>query len=165
MLLKYFYRDQLRLDIMNKFNYFLLLKIPQIKKIIILFKFADFKSFFLNVLVIKFIGVSNYYVTSKYRRFSLLLKLKNGKPVRFKVTLKNILMEKFFIVLVKEIFPYVRPLNFNIFNFSVPNYFLFKKLSKFFRILDLLTALQIVIVFNSNSLNENLYIKRNLKIF
>ena len=61
IVLNNFYQNHLKFDIINKFNYFLLLKIPQIKKIILTVDFKNFHFLSINILLLKFICKKNKY--------------------------------------------------------------------------------------------------------
>ena len=75
-------------------------------------------------------------------------------------------MERFFNILIVEVLPFIsKSFDFTIIFFNIKNLFLFKKLEKFFNVLNKLNKIQIAIIYNNNDFKETQYINQNFKMF
>jgi large subunit ribosomal protein L5 len=148
--LNYFYKKTLKFDLINKFYYTNLKKLPQIKKVVLNFscKTTEIKTLSKHLLALELITNQKSVLTvSKHP--NLALKIKKGNPSGCKLTLRKNLMINFLSRSFTEIFPLIKnftgintykrvtktTLSFVItdtlhFSELSTNYYLFKNLSK-----------------------------------
>ena len=148
--LNYFYTKTLKFDLINKFHYTDLKKLPKLKKVILNFscKTTELKTLATHLLALEVITTQKGILTvSKHP--NLLLKIRKGNPTGCKLTLKKTLILNFLSKSLNEIFPKIKnfdgitvhqkvektTLSFVIkdtLNFSelTENYYLFNNLSK-----------------------------------
>lgn len=103
--LNYFYKRTLRFDLINKFYYTDLKKLPKLKKIILNFscKTTELKSLATNLLALELITNQKGILTIS-KRPNLLLKIRKGNPIGGKLSLRKALMLNFVSKSFNEIF-------------------------------------------------------------
>jgi large subunit ribosomal protein L5 len=110
--LKYFHNKTLKFDLINKFYYTDLKKLPKLKKVVInsSCKTAELKTLATNLLALELITNQRGILTVS-KRPNLLLKIRKGDPTGCKLTLKKPSMLNFFSKSLNEVFPKIK--NFN----------------------------------------------------
>lgn len=110
--LEYFYKRTLQFDLINKFYYTDLKKLPKLKKIILNFscKTTELKSLATNLLALELITNQKGILTVS-KRPNLLLRIRKGNPAGCKLTLKKTKMLNFIFKSLNEVFSKIK--NFN----------------------------------------------------
>ena len=107
--LNYFYNKNLKLDLINKFFYTDLKKLPKLKKIIVNFQCetTELKSIASSLLALELITKQKGILT-KAKQPNLFLKIRKGNPKGCKLFIKKTSMLKFFTKNIIEIFPKIK---------------------------------------------------------
>lgn len=161
-------------DLINKFGYGTLTKIPRIKKIILNFgnPSMDLKDLTAALLALELITGQrgNVSISSKP---NLMLKIRRGSPVGCNIILTGDSMYKFIFKLVFEVFPGVKEFtSFKVskkltkksFSFSLNDLTSFKELSKQFYFFSKLPPLNVVCLCNSTTKLELVYLLKSFKL-
>ena len=163
-MLKLFYQNNLKYDIINKFCYFSISKIPKLKKLILIFNSENFNSFLVKSILLKFICKKNVNSFKNLNKSNILVKIKKGHPIQYYMVLKNNCLENFLETLFKN------PRHFSILVNSlsslaihIKNFYLFKKLEKLFNIINNLRNIKINLIFYNQRKQEIQYIVKNFK--
>jgi large subunit ribosomal protein L5 len=136
--LEYYYNNIIKKDLINRFNYKSIKKIPKLKKIVVNFgcKSFDLKKLASSSLSLQLITTKGG-VLSVSKKPNLLLKIRKGNPVGCKLFLTKYLMYEFFAKLIQDIFPRIKNKkqikNFffaGSFTYNIENALLFKELEK-----------------------------------
>ena len=149
--LAYFYNKTLKFDLINKFYYTDLKKLPKLKKVVLnsSCKTTELKALATNLLALELITNQRGILTVS-KRPNLLLKIRKGNPTGCKLTLRKFSMLHFFFKSLNEVFPRIK-------NFD--GITIHRKVEK--------KACSIVIknVLNFNELSEHYYLFNNLSNF
>jgi large subunit ribosomal protein L5 len=169
-----YYNNILKYDLINKFQYTKLKKIPKIHKIIlnIRFKKSTVKQLSATLLALELItNKKGKFVTAK--KPNLFLKIRKGFPIGCKITLTKKLMYNFLTKLITEIFPkFKASLQINkkktkydyIISYHLKNNLLFVELEQNYNFFyNILTDLKITILSYKTSQNEFLYLINSFK--
>lgn len=148
-----FYTNILKFDLINKFNYYSLFKIPKIIKFNLIFKSKNFKNLLISLVILKIISNKN----SKF-----LLSFKKGIFMNSKVFFKYKLLNKVFKIIIVEFLPFVSFSDFHF--FYIDNLVLFEKLKKLITINKISAKMKIIIILNNKIKQEFSFITKNLKI-
>ena len=107
--LDYFYRKNLKFDLINKFYYKNLKELPKLKKIVLNFscKTTELKPLATNLLALQLITNQKGVLTTS-KRPNLLLKIKKGNPIGCKITLKKTSVLNFFNKTLNEVLPKIK---------------------------------------------------------
>ena len=146
--LNYFYKKTLKFDLINKFYYTDLKKLPRLKKIVLNFscRTTEIKKLSTHLLALELISNQKSILTTS-KHPNLALKIKKGNPSGCKLTLRKNHMINFLSKSFNEIFPLIK-------NFSgIDTYKRVKKNTLSFVITDTL---------NFSELNTNYYLFKNL---
>ena len=173
--LEYFYNNNFKYDLINKFYYANIKKIPTITKIILNFKCNnnDLKNLSSTMLAIEIITNQKGTLT-KSKHSIVYLKIRKGNPTGCKVILKKKLLINFLTNQLIEILPKTKNFNVknnkqmvkktNTFSYKIKNNFYFSKLENHYYLFNSLPTLNITIVTNTNNKNEILFILKTFKI-
>lgn len=103
--LNYFYKRTLKFDLINKFYYLNLKKLPELKKIILNFscKTTELKSLATSLLALELVAKQKGILTVS-KRPNLLLKIRKGNPAGCKLSLRKSSMLNFFSKSFNEVF-------------------------------------------------------------
>lgn len=173
-LLENYYKKVIKYDLINKFLYNHLSNVPELKKIILNFgcKNFDIKNIAAAFLALELITTKKGTVT-KSKRTNVLLKIRKGYPVGCIVILTKTTMYQFFFKLLTEIFPNLKdftgitvPKNSENKNFSLTLMDLinFKELEKQFYLFTNLPPLNIILVTNTKTHKELIYLLNSFKM-
>jgi len=172
-MIRNYYKEIIRYDFLNKFNYKKINQIPKIKKIILNFncKSFDIKKLAITILTLELISTKKS-VATKSKKASINLKIRKGHPVGCKVVLKNKKMEFFLFKLLNKIFPELKNFkglkvqkhnSINSFSFSLKDLINFNELNSNFYLFANLPTLNITVVYNSCTTKELNYFVNVLK--
>jgi large subunit ribosomal protein L5 len=172
--LNYFYTKTLKFDLIHKFYYTELKKIPNLKQIILNFscKATELKTLAIHLLALELISNQKGVVTiSKHP--NLLLKIRKGNPTGCKITLRKARMINFLSKVYTDIVS--KSKNFsgltihqkvtkNAFSFSVKNTLTFTEIGEHYYLFNKLTNLNISFVANVNTKKEMLFLLTSLQL-
>jgi large subunit ribosomal protein L5 len=173
-LLENYYKQIIKYDLINKFFYNQLKDIPELKKIILNFgcKSFDIKNVAAALLSLELITTKQATVT-KSKRANILLKIRKGYPVGCIVILTKGRMYQFFLKLLTEVFPNLKDfkgikasknLKNKSFSMTLLDLINFKELEKQFYLFTNLPPLNIILVTNTKSRKELIYLLNSFKI-
>ena len=171
--IKKYYIQVIVPDLINKFDYGDLTKIPKIKKIILNFgnSSLDLKNLTAALLALELISNKQGKLTLSSKT-NLMLKVRKGVPVGCKIVLVEDLAYQFIFKLIYEVFPNVKRisvlkiskrLNYSNFSFSLKDLTGFNELSKQFYFFSKLPPLNITFIINSSTKLELIYLLKSFK--
>jgi large subunit ribosomal protein L5 len=174
ILLENYYKQVIKYDLINKFFYYQLKDIPELKKIILNFgcKSFEIKSIAASLLSLELITTKQGTIT-RSKRANILLKIRKGYPVGCIVILTKGKMYQFFFKLLTEVFPNLKEfkgikvsknLRNKSFSFTLLDLINFKELEKQFYLFTNLPPLNIILVTNTKTRKELIYLLSSLKI-
>ena len=173
-LLENYYKQVIKYDLINKFFYNQLKDIPELKKIILNFgcKSFEIKNIAAALLSLELITTKQASVT-KSKRANILLKIRKGYPVGCMVILTKNKMYQFFFKLLTEVFPNLKDfkgikvsknLRNKSFSMTLLDLINFKELEKQFYLFTNLPPLNIILVTNTKSRKELIYLLNSFKM-
>lgn len=172
--LRNYYKEVIRYDLLNKFPHSQIEDIPQLKKIVLNFgcKSFDIKTLSVSLLSLELITGQKGALT-RSKRANILLKIRKGNPVGCMVILKKSKMYDFTFKLLIDVFPNLKDfkgihvakkLNITNFSFTLIDLISFKELEKQFYLFSNLPPLNITFVSNTKSKKELLYLLNSFKL-
>lgn len=173
-LLENYYKQVIKHDLINKFFYNQLKDIPELKKIILNFgcKSFEIKNIAAALLSLELVTTKEATVT-KSKRANILLKIRKGYPVGCVVILTKSKMYQFFLKLLTEVFPNLKDfkgikvsknLKNKSFSMTLLDLINFKELEKQFYLFTNLPPLNIILVTNTKSRKELIYLLNSFKM-
>jgi len=173
-LLENYYKQVIKYDLINKFFYSQVRDIPELKKIILNFGCKNFeiKSIAASLLSLELVTTKQGTIT-KSKRANILLKIRKGYPVGCIVVLTKGKMYHFFFKLLTEVFPNLKDFkeinasknlknkSFSLTLFDLIN---FKELEKQFYLFTNLPPLNIILVTNTKTRKELIYLLNSFKM-
>jgi large subunit ribosomal protein L5 len=174
-ILEYYYKKVIVYDLINKFSYNNLKKIPKLKKIVLNFgcKNSEIKNLAASLVSLELIASTGNVKLTKAKRANIFIKIRSGHPVGCKVILRKRKMYDFFFKLLAEIFPVLKEfkgisLNKKInpmsFSFTLKELISFKELETNFYLFSNLPPLNINIITNTKTEKELIYLISSFKI-
>jgi large subunit ribosomal protein L5 len=174
-ILEYYYKKIIVYDLINKFSYDNLKKVPKLKKIVLNFgcKNSEIKNLAAALISLKLISSNEKIELTKAKRANILIQIRSGHPVGCKVVLKNRKMYNFFVKLLTEVFPVLKEfkgiqlnkrLNTTSFSFTLKDLISFKELENNFYLFNNLPPLNINIITNTKTEKELIYLINSFKI-
>ena len=175
-LLENYYHQVIKVDLINKYNYYeTSIDIPKLEKIILNFGSKNLDLFVVSssLLFLELITRKTGNVT-KAKRSNVLLKIRKGNIVGCKVVLTKKEMYDFLLNLLINIFPNLK--NFDgikvvkekllkrSFSFTIIDFVCFKELEKQFYLFSKLPPLNIIILSNTKTKKEMLYLMQSFKL-
>lgn len=172
--LNYFYKKTLKFDLINKFCYADLKKLPKLKQIILNFscKTPELKTIATHLLALQLITKQKGTITIS-KRPNLLLKLRKGNPAGCKVTLRKVSMLNFLYKNVNENFAKTKNFNGvkvntqiekNTLSFSVKNTLNFSELAEHYYLFNRLSNLNLSFVTSAKTKEEMLFLLKSLQV-
>jgi len=170
--LKYYCNNNFQINLINRFNYKNVKKIPRLTKIVLSFgcNSTEFNKIAANLLAIELISNQKGKLT-KSKKNNLLLKIRKGHPIGCKVTFRNQSMLNFLykfnceiITKIKNFQGFKRNCTKNTFTYHIANLFLFEKLEKQFQFFSAIKNLNINFVASSNNKNELIFLLQLLNL-
>lgn len=173
-LLENYYKKVIKYDLINKFFYNKLKDIPELKKIILNFgyKSSEVKNIIAALLSLELITTKQATIT-KSKRANILFKVRKGYPVGCIVVLTKSKMYQFFFKLLTEVFPNLKDfkrikLSKNLknksFSMTLVDLINFKELEKQFYVFTNLPPLNIILITNTKSRKELIYLLNSFKM-
>ncbi len=172
--LNYFYTKTLKFDLINKFHYTDLKKLPKLKEIILNFncKTTELKQLATNLLALELITNQKGIVTMS-KRPNLFLKIKKGSPAGCKVTLKKTSILTFYSKSFTEIFPKIK--NFDgliisqkvektAFSFLIKETLNFSELTEHYYLFNNLTNLNLSFIMTIETKEEMLFFLKSFQV-
>lgn len=171
--LQKYYNNNIKSELINKFNYKKINDIPKLKKIILNFgcKTADIKQLSSSLLAFELI-ISQKGLITKTKYSNILFKIRKGNPTGCKVTLSKFNTFLFFSKMIIEVFPKLKNfsnfsnsknLKINIFSYKLKETFSFYELENHYYLFNNLPMLDVTIITNSKSKNEMIFLLKSLK--
>ena len=173
-ILENYYKKVIQYDLVNKFLYAHLNEIPKLKKIILNFgcKKFDVKNIASALISLELITTKRGSLT-KSKHSNILLKVRKGHPVGCVVVLTKNKMYTFLLKLLSEVFPTLkdfRGLNVSkklgqtSFSFTLKDLICFKELEKQFYLFTDLPPLNIILITNTKTKKELIYLLNSFKL-
>jgi len=170
-ILKKYYDNIMKYNLITKFNYTDLKKIPKIKYIILNFNCKNFelKHLGTSLLALQVLTKKKGILTTA-KKPNIILKIKKGNPIGCKLILKNKLMYHFFSDFIFKILPLLKNTTFkkikktNDITYTLNNTLIFKKLEKNYFIFNNLNNININIITNTKTKKELFFLLKLLKI-
>lgn len=173
-LLENYYKQVIKYDLINKFFYNQLKDVPELKKIVLNFGCIGFetKSIAASLLSLELITTKQGTIT-KSKRANILLKIRKGYPVGCIVVLTKDKMYQFFFKLLTEVFPNLKnfkgiykskKLKNKSFSLTLLDLINFKELEKQFYLFTNLPPLNIILVTNTRTQRELIYLLNSFKM-
>lgn len=172
--LNYFYTKTLKFDLINKFYYTDLKKLPKLKKVILNFscKTTELKTLATHLLALELITVQKGILTVS-KRPNLLLKIRKGNPTGCKLTLKKTSILNFLSKSINEIFPKIK--NFDglsvhqkiektTFSFVIKDTLNFSELTENYYLFNNLSHLSLSFVAAVKEKEEMLFLLKSLQL-
>ena len=172
--LNYFYNKNLKLDLINKFYYTNLKKLPKLKKITLnsSAKTTELKILATNLLALELITNRRGKLTTS-KKPNLLLKVRKGNPTGCKLTLTKNLMFNFLSRLLVELFPKIK--NFDkitisqkiekgSFSFVLKNILNFSELSEHYALFNNVSNVSLSFTTSAKTKNELVFLLKSLQI-
>ena len=172
--LEYFYKRTLKFDLINKFYYTDLKKLPKLKKIVLNFscKTTELKSLAINLLALELITNQKGMLTIS-KRPNLLLKIRKGNPAGCKLTLKKTSMLNFVSKSLNEVFSKIKGFNGisvnqrvekTVISFVIKDTLNFSELSEHYYLFNKLSNLNLSFITSVNTKEEMLFLLKSLQL-
>ena len=172
--LEYYYENIVKYDLLNKFQYKNISRIPKFKKIILNFgcKKSDLKLLMSSSMALELItSQKSTFTDSSIPDISL--KIKKGNPVGCKLTLRKTLMFIFITRLVSEIFPKLKQFNgvqiknrnseIKTISFKFKSSLIFSELENQYQYFNKLPGLNVTVVTNATEYEELYFLLKSFK--
>jgi large subunit ribosomal protein L5 len=168
------YNNILKYDLINKFYYKNHKQIPKLNKIILNFSCKDInlKKLISSIIALELITTQKSIVTTS-KKSNIILKIRKGNPTGCKVTLRKKNMYNFFFRLISEVFSNIKLFEgfsnkkfknkTNSFSFNISKTLFIYELENYYQFFKDLPKLQIVIVTNSLSSFELIFLLKSYK--
>jgi large subunit ribosomal protein L5 len=172
--LEHYYKKIIKQDLINKFNYKTVDKIPKIKKIILNFGCKNFsvQKVAKTLLAMELITTRKGTITIA-QKANILLKIQKGYPAGCKVVLTKTHMYRFLAKLLIEILPKIKDFSTlkinikkNIFSFKLnSSNLILKELEEQYPLFSDLSDLDINIQTNTQTQSELLFLVKSFKLY
>lgn len=168
-ILKYYYEIIIKHDLINKFHYSNIKKIPKLKRIVLSFgcNSSQLKDLTPALLSLELLTEKKSNL-SKSKQANIVLKIKKGQPIGCYIPLTGTKMYKFLFILLVKVFPALKDfkgipvdmknLHTNTISFSINDLTVFKELNTHFYFYNKLPPLSITLVTNTNTKDEFIYL-------
>lgn len=152
-------------DLINKFYYKELKKIPKIQAIVLQFntKKYDLKLLITSMAALELIAGQKGVLT-KSKVASVSFKIRKGQPVGCKITLKKNRMAEFFLRLLNQIKIENKINSLKTFSFKISNVLIFNELEKNYQFFKNLKSLNITIITSATCKEDFYFLLQSLKI-
>lgn len=175
---EHYFQTVIKYDLINKFQYTNVKKLPKLKKIVLNFncKHSDTKQLALAMTALELITLQKGILTVT-KKSNVILKLKKGEPIGCKIILRKRNMYNFLFKIINEILPKIK--NFkkfnlklnknnnykiNAFSFKLKNTLNFLELEKNYYLFQNLSFLNITFVTNKINFYEFIFLFQSFKI-
>jgi len=170
--LEHYYNNIIKKDLINRFNYKSIKKIPKLEKIVVNFgcKSFELKKLASSILSLQLITTKKGMLTVS-KKPNLLLKIRKGNPVGCKLLLTKNLMYVFFTRLITEIFPRIKNKQLikkhfftSSLTYNIENALFFKELEKNYLLFNDIKNFQVTFVTNTKTKEELCFLLDSFKI-
>ena len=167
-----FYNKNLNYDLINKFFYINIKKLPRLKKIVLNFgcKTTNIKTLAANLLALELINSKKGSLRTA-KQPNLVLKIKKGNPTGCILTLNNNSKINFIAKILIETLTKIKQLNGlklksekNCLSYTIKNSFNFACLENHYYLFNNLSNLNITIITDSCKKEETLFILKSLQL-
>jgi len=167
--IEYYYKKIIAYDLINKFHYKNVKKIPKVKEIVLNYnsKNPELKELVASLISLKLLSTDKNIVLTKAKKSNISIRIKIGQPVGCKITLKNKKMYEFFSKLLSEILPNLKNLKETKLNkkkYQTKNFSFTLKLETNFYLFNSLPPLNINIITNTTTKKELFFLLNAFKI-
>lgn len=173
---EHYYENIIRYDLLNKFAYKNIQQLPKLKKIVLSFKCRNSDS---NQLISSLVALelitSQKPIIIKSKISNISFKIRKGNPVGCKLVLRKTSMYIFFARFLLQLLPNYKILknissqNFKSikksFSFEINKILFFPELENQYQFFNRLGNLQIIIVTNSKTYKELIFLLKSFKFF
>jgi large subunit ribosomal protein L5 len=157
-------------DLINKFHYKELVKIPKLQAIILQFnlKKYDLKLLVTSLAALELITAQKGFLT-KSKTASVSFKIRKGQPVGCKITLRKNKMLEFFFKLLNQIaierkINSIKVSTLKAFSFKIPSILIFNELEKNYQFFKNLKNLNVTILMSSKNKEDFFFLLQTYKI-
>jgi large subunit ribosomal protein L5 len=168
-----FYFKTLKYDLINKFVYYDIHKLPKLKKIILNFgsPTANIKQLSSGLLAFELIANQKGILTTT-KKSNILLKIRKGNPTGCKLTLQKYNLFNLFRKTIFEVFPKLKNFNGfnqnrkikkNAFSYEIHDTFSFSELEGHYYFFNNLPKLDVTIVTTAKNEKELIFILKSLQ--
>jgi ribosomal protein L5 len=170
--INHYYSKVLKYDLINKFQYYNVSKVPTLKKIILSYPFQNFniKKIIACLQMLEFIVGKKVLVLSTKKPI-IFLKIKKGFPSGCKIVLKNNLLNASFIKIIFEILPHIEQAPFNLslknknfLSVTLSKSFFTSELNAFYIYFKEIPTINLSFVFNTSTVEELKFLLSSYKI-
>ena len=171
--LNLYLKNTLKYDFISQFNYKSLNKIPHLKKVVLCFSYKapTYRQVLSSLMALELISKAKPKLIT-LDKSNVVLKLRAGSPVGCKVTLTKLKMLDFLSTLFLVLIPQDKQLKISLEKRKITNSLalnfksihLFDELKDHYNLLKNLNNLSVVLVTNSKSFSEFLFILKLLKV-
>lgn len=157
-------------DLINKFHYKELVKIPKLQAIVLQFnlKKYDLKLLVISLAALELITAQKGFLT-KSKTASVSFKIRKGQPVGCKITLRKNKMFEFFFKLLNQIsierkINNIKVSTLKAFSFKIPSILIFNELEKNYQFFKNLKNLNVTIIMSNKSKEDFFFLLQTYKI-
>lgn len=166
--IEYYYKNVIKYDLLNRFHYKTLNKIPKLNKIVLNFgcKDSNFMQLVSPLIALELITSQKGLLTFS-KKSNIVLKIRKGNPIGCKVILKKETMYLFLEKLILNILSNLTEFSINSLKSSsltLKNPLIFSELEQQYYFFKNVPKLQITIVSNSKNFYELLFLLKSLKL-
>jgi len=171
--LNLYLKNTLKYDFISHFNYKDISKIPSLKKIVLCFSYKSptYRQILSSLMALELISKVKPKLLT-LNKSNVVLKLRAGSPVGCKVTLKKLKMLEFLSILFLVLIPQDKQLEIslnekkiiNSLSLNFKSLYLFDELKDHYNLLKNLNNLSVVLVTDSKSFFEFLFLLKILKV-
>ena len=169
-ILEYYYKSIIKYNLINKFSYDSLKKIPKMKKIVLNFncKNSELKNLAIAFIMLELITTNKTVTIKKSKNSNIFIKTRNGHPVGCTVILKNKNLYVFFFKLLVNILPILKDFKGIVLNKNKKDFksfeFSLKELETNHYLFNNLPPLNVNIITNAKTKKELSFLISSLKI-
>ena len=175
---KNYYENIVQYDLINKFQYKNINKLPKLHKVVLTFgyKKSNLKQLIISLVALELISAQKpVFTTSKVS--NVTLKIRKGNPVGCKITLRKNKLNIFLVKLINKFFCDTKLVQNNgkindtnisfspTLTFKLKNNLIFSELEIHYQIFKNLSNLNIILITNSKTSSEFLFLLKSHKIF
>lgn len=164
----------MKFDLINKFYYTNLKKLPDLKRIVLNFscKTVELKTIVTHLLALKLITRQKGTITIS-KHSNLLLKIRKGNPTGCRVTLRKTSLMNFLCKNLNEILPKIKNFNKikvhqkvekNAFSFSIKDTLNFPELAEHYYLFNNLSNLNLSFITNAKTKKEMLFVLKSFQL-
>ena len=167
-----YYSNIIKYDLINKFSYQNVQQLPQIRKIVLHFRFKKINiNFLVSALMAFQLITSKSGSLIKANKFNTMLKIKKGNPVGCKIILTKTAMYFFFFKFLLQVSHKLQQINITpntnrnkTLGIKLKNLMVFKEIEQNYKFFKELLNLNILIVTNTTTMVEFVFLLKAFKL-